>query len=158
MEIAELTEEDLDSYLELFSEDESAKQTMERAGFKLEKEAFKNRLSSFPTWIKVFVLRSDRVEGAVCIAGAENLNLPDSALIVDLRIRKESRKRGYGSMLLETALEYARKKGVKRVVTIVSEMNVAGIKLFHKFGFKPYSILQDYYVLGENAVAMEKVF
>ncbi|PSN92888.1 hypothetical protein B9P99_03105 [Candidatus Marsarchaeota G1 archaeon OSP_B] len=104
------------------------------------------------------MLRSDRVEGAVCIAGAENLNLPDSALIVDLRIRKESRKRGYGSMLLETALEYARKKGVKRVVTIVSEMNVAGIKLFHKFGFKPYSILQDYYVLGENAVAMEKVF
>lgn len=156
MQIEELNDSLMDSLVEFYTSDTSSHDVLEKLEFGSSRESFSKRLANFPTWIKVFTLTGDKgIQGCVIITGADNLNLHDAAIIADLRIAPALRGNGYASALLERALEYLRKRGVKKVVTIVSEMNLAGIKLFHKAGFRAYGVFQDYYVAGENAIALE---
>jgi ribosomal protein S18 acetylase RimI-like enzyme len=156
MQISELSSDDLDSYFSLVSEDYDTKENFRRLGFPLSKDEYEEKISHFSTWVKTFIAKIDtEVIGAITFTGAENLSMNDACIIADVRVKKSFRQQGLGSELVKSMLEFAKKHGIKRVVTTVSEMDVAGAKLFHKFGFKAYTVLKDYYIQGENAIGLE---
>jgi ribosomal-protein-alanine N-acetyltransferase len=156
MHVLELSRVDLDSYFDLISEDSETKENLKRLGFPLNKEEYEEKINHFTTWVKTFVAKTDsEVVGAITVTGAENLSMNDACIIADVRVKKAFRQRGLGSELVKSVLDFARENRIKRVVTTVSEMNVAGARLFHKFGFKPHTILKDYYIQGENAIGLE---
>lgn len=156
MEIVELQDQDVDAYLSLLNSEDNVKDLFSRLGFPLTKKEYYEKIKNFSTWIKAFVAKQGgEVVGAITFTGAENLGLNDACIITDVSVRRDQRNKGYGTALVNAVLEFARKKGIRKVVTIVSEMNVPALEMFRKVGFKPYRVLKDYYVQGENAVALE---
>jgi ribosomal protein S18 acetylase RimI-like enzyme len=156
MEIVELTDQDVESYLSLLNTEDSVKDLFSRLGFPLNKQEYYEKIKSFSTWIKAYVAKEGgEIIGAVTFTGAENLDMRDACIITDVSVARQHRNKGLGSTLVKTVLEFARQRGIKKVVTIVSEMNVPALEMFHKVGFKPYRVLKDYYIQGENAVALE---
>lgn len=156
MQITELDVANPTPYLEVLSEDPASQQILERLGFPVSSSGFDQKLHAFPTWVKIFVAFNDsNPVGSVIVTGADNLKLRDAAIIADVRVKTNYRKRGIASELVRYTLDFIRSIGVRRVVTVVSEMNVPGIELYHKFGFKVFNALKDYYLPGENALALE---
>ncbi|MDX1798231.1 MAG: N-acetyltransferase [Candidatus Lokiarchaeia archaeon] len=77
--------------------------------------------------------------------------------IINLLIKFKFQNKGYGSYLLQKAINEIRKmKGVKKIVLNVQISNLAAINLYEKFKFKKKpDILEHYYQSGENAYLME---
>ncbi|MEM3670652.1 MAG: GNAT family N-acetyltransferase [Thermoprotei archaeon] len=156
VEITEIDPSAPDAYLEVLSEDTESQKILARLGFPVSAADFESRVSSFPTWLRIFVAyNSSTPVGSITVTGADNLKLRDAAIIADIRVKKDYRRRHIGSQLVEHALEFIRSVGVERVVTIVSEMNIAGLRLYHRFGMRAFNVFKDYYVPGENALALE---
>ncbi len=59
----------------------------------------------------------------------------DSADVRRLRVRPEYRRRGVGSRLLETAIDFCRDRGYLKVVLDVRVERAPAIAMFQKFGF-----------------------
>jgi GNAT superfamily N-acetyltransferase len=86
---------------------------------------------------RVFVLRRDRL-----IVGMINLLFTISTaeggfviLLEDLVIHKEYRGHGYGSMLLDYAIEFARQKNFKRITLLTDRPELRSQSFFRKHGF-----------------------
>ena len=86
---------------------------------------------------RVFVLRRDR-----SIVGMINLLFTISTaeggfviLLEDLVIHKEYRGHGYGSMLLDYAIEFARQKNFKRITLLTDRPELRSQSFFRKHGF-----------------------
>lgn len=86
---------------------------------------------------RVFVLRRDRT-----IVGMMNLLFTISTaeggfviLLEDLVIHKEHRGHGYGSMLLDYALEFARQKNFRRITLLTDRPELRSQSFFRKHGF-----------------------
>ncbi|MEM0271903.1 MAG: GNAT family N-acetyltransferase [Thermoprotei archaeon] len=156
MEIVELSDKEVESYLNLLNQEDSVKDLFSRLGFPLSKQEYYEKIKSFSTWIKAYVAKQNgEVIGAVTFTGADNLNMEDACIITDVSVRRDQRNKGIGMALVNTVLNFAKTQGIRKVVTIVSEMNVPALEMFRKIGFKPYRVLKDYYIQGENAVALE---
>lgn len=86
---------------------------------------------------RVFVLRRDR-----SIVGMINLLFTISTaeggfviLLEDLVIHREHRGHGYGSMLLDYAIEFARQKSFKRITLLTDRPELRSQSFFRKHGF-----------------------
>ena len=86
---------------------------------------------------RVFVLRRDR-----SIVGMINLLFTISTaeggfvlLLEDLVVHKEYRGHGYGSMLLDYAIEFARQKNFKRITLLTDRPELRSQSFFRKHGF-----------------------
>ena len=86
---------------------------------------------------RVFVLRRDR-----SIVGMINLLFTISTaeggfviLLEDLVIHKGYRGHGYGSMLLDYAIEFARQKNFKRITLLTDRPELRSQSFFRKHGF-----------------------
>lgn len=86
---------------------------------------------------RVFVLRRDRT-----IVGMMNLLFTISTaeggfviLLEDLVIHKEHRGHGYGSMLLDYAIEFARQKNFRRITLLTDRPELRSQSFFRKHGF-----------------------
>ncbi|MFX1571320.1 MAG: GNAT family N-acetyltransferase [Promethearchaeota archaeon] len=81
----------------------------------------------------------------------------DKANIVNFLINPDFQKRGYGTLLLQKAIEYIRKLNeITKVILNVQVNNNIAIKLYEKFKFKKNpEILENYYQSGESAFLME---
>ncbi len=86
---------------------------------------------------RVFVLRRDR-----SIVGMINLLFTISTaeggfviLLEDLVIHREYRGHGYGSMLLDYAIEFARQKNFKRITLLTDRPELRSQSFFRKHGF-----------------------
>jgi GNAT superfamily N-acetyltransferase len=86
---------------------------------------------------RVFVLRRDR-----SIVGMINLLFTISTaeggfviLLEDLVIHKEHRGHGYGSMLLDYAIEFARQKNFRRITLLTDRPELRSQSFFRKHGF-----------------------
>ena len=77
--------------------------------------------------------------------------------IINFLIKFEFQNKGYGSYLLQKAINEIKKmKGIKKIVLNVQISNIAAINLYEKFNFKKNpDILEHYYQSGENAYLME---
>jgi GNAT superfamily N-acetyltransferase len=86
---------------------------------------------------RVFVLRRDR-----SIVGMINLLFTISTaeggfviLLEDLVVHKEYRGQGYGSMLLDHAIEFARQKNFRRITLLTDRPELRSQNFFRKHGF-----------------------
>lgn len=71
-------------------------------------------------------------------------------LLEDLIIRREYRGHGLGSRLLEHALEYARKKDVKRITLLTDRLNADAQRFYKRHGFFESAMLPMRYVLAKD--------
>ena len=86
---------------------------------------------------RVFVLRRDRA-----IVGMINLLFTISTaeggfviLLEDLVIHREFRGHGYGSMLLDYAIEFAKQKNFRRITLLTDRPELRSQNFFRKHGF-----------------------
>jgi GNAT superfamily N-acetyltransferase len=86
---------------------------------------------------RVFVLRRER-----SIVGMINLLFTISTaeggfviLLEDLVVHKEYRGHGYGSMLLDYAIEFARQKNFRRITLLTDRPELRSQSFFRKHGF-----------------------
>lgn len=116
---------------ELFSEESDFRPNKERQlrGLRL--------IFEQPSRGRVFVLRRDR-----SIVGMINLLFTISTaeggfviLLEDLVVHKEHRGHGFGSMLLDYAVEFARQKNFRRITLLTDRPELRSQSFFRKHGF-----------------------
>ncbi len=79
---------------------------------------------------------------------------PHELQIIQLTVSPAARRRGVGSMLLQTALD-AHGSSVSQVVLEVREDNVAALRLYEKLGFARLgTVRKNYYSDGTDALCM----
>lgn len=84
----------------------------------------------------------------------------DRANIVNFLINPNYHNKGYGSFLLQRAIEKIKQMGeIKSIVLNVQVSNTNAIKLYEKLNFKKNpNILDNYYQSGESSYVMELIF
>jgi len=124
----------------------------------IEKEAF------FIPWSKESFLRELEKKESVFLVIEEDGRIlgyicfwliAEEMQLANLAVRRDSRRRGLGRRLLETALEIAKGYGAKRAFLEVRERNLAAIRLYQSLGFKFEGRRPRYYPdTGEDALLM----
>ena len=78
---------------------------------------------------------------------------PDEVEILNIAVREDRRRRGYGSLLMATALQDAKETGILRGVLEVRISNAPAIHLYESFGFRQVGKRRGYYQdTGEDAL------
>ena len=102
---------------------------------------------------RVFVLRRNRV-----IVGMINLLFTISTaeggfviLLEDLVIHREFRGHGYGSKLLQHAIEFAKQKNFLRITLLTDRPEIQSQELFRRFGFYESSMIPMRLLLHSSA-------
>jgi [ribosomal protein S18]-alanine N-acetyltransferase len=97
-------------------------------------------------------------ETTTCISGfVVGRQVVDEGEILNLAVRRQSRRRGEGQALLSAILEQFHRRGVNKVFLEVRESNEAGIAFYEKMGFASTGRRPGYYREPEEAaVLMEK--
>ncbi|MGM9898963.1 MAG: ribosomal protein S18-alanine N-acetyltransferase [Bacilli bacterium] len=119
-------------------------------GETLGKEMLENELNNPLVWFRVLEI-DNQVIGY--IGGYFYL---EDGEILNFLIDKSKQHQGYGTILFESILQEARKKGIKKVTLEVRESNSNAISFYTKFGFSKISIRKHYYQNGDNAIVMIK--
>ena len=108
---------------------------------------------------RVFVLRRDR-----SIVGMINLLFTISTaeggfvvLLEDLVIHKGYRGHGYGSMLLDYAIEFARQKNFKRITLLTDRPELRSQSFFRKHGFYESPMLPMRLLLSAESSSVKQV-
>lgn len=91
----------------------------------------------------------------VGFAGA--INIIDEINIMNIVVRKDKRKLGIGSALLENIFEIAKKLQAKTITLEVNEKNTCAINLYKKYGFKQVGLRKKYYNNTDDAILMTKL-
>lgn len=83
----------------------------------------------------------------------------DECYIANVAVKKDFRKRGFGSALVENALSVAKEKGCSFITLEVRVSNLSAIALYEKFGFERVGERKNFYTCPtENALIMTKYF
>jgi ribosomal-protein-alanine N-acetyltransferase len=80
----------------------------------------------------------------------------DEADIMNIVVKKDNRKNGIGSLLLENLIYSAKNLNLKTLTLEVNEYNLPAISLYHNFGFEDVGIRKNYYNGTYNAIIMKK--
>jgi GNAT superfamily N-acetyltransferase len=106
---------------------------------------------------RVFVLRHDRA-----IVGMINLLFTISTaeggfvmLLEDLIVHHDHRGHGYGSMLLQHAIDFAKQKNFLRITLLTDRPELRSQVLFRRFGFHESSMMPMRLLLSPGASATE---
>lgn len=93
-------------------------------------------------WVARGVARDNSVvlTGFICFWIVE-----DEAHILDLAVHPLYRRRGVGSLLIKTSLDYWKDAGVKSAYLEVRESNEDARRLYERFGFKVITRRPKYY-------------
>lgn len=78
--------------------------------------------------------------------------------ITNIVTKKNYRKQGIGSKLLETLIAFAKEKQTNSLTLEVKETNTQAICLYEKYNFKKIGIRKNYYSQNENAIIMTMYF
>ena len=71
---------------------------------------------------------------------------------IGLMVAATHRRRGIGTALLEAAVDWARRAGVRKLELHVFPWNEAGIKLYERFGFVQEGYRRQHYLRGDEYV------
>lgn len=82
----------------------------------------------------------------------------DEVNIMNIVVKKDKRKLGIGSLLLEKIIEFSKIHGAVSITLEVNEKNIPAIKLYKKYGFKQVGLRKKYYNNEDNAILMDLVF
>ena len=69
----------------------------------------------------------------------------DQADVISFIIKKEFRRKKYGTILFTKFANYLKTKGVERIFLEVSKKNVPALKFYFGFGFECVGCRQNYY-------------
>ena len=78
----------------------------------------------------------------------------DDVHITNIVVKKNYRKLGIGTKILERLIEISKELDFKSITLEVNENNINAIKLYKKFGFKNLGIRKKYYNNVNNAIIM----
>lgn len=77
--------------------------------------------------------------------------------IINIVVEKQMQRKGYGKLLLNTALRLAAKKGILKIMLEVRATNDSAIAFYKSFGFIQIGIRQKYYSdTNEDALIYSK--
>ena len=112
-------------------------------------EAFASQLTSNPVF-KVLTVDGEIAGYAVI----DTQILPESELF-NIAVSPEYRGKGLSKLLMDSALEDARKRGAETVLLEVRASNAAAIGLYEKYGFVQNGVRKGYYSCPkEDAILM----
>lgn len=130
-------------------------------------EKIKNRLTSdFDEFWTASILKSEligenkkyivakRKDEIVGFAGMM-LNFPEME-IMNIVTKKQERKKGIGSFLLNKMIEIAENNKIETIFLEVSEENRIARKMYENAGFCEIGLRKNYYHGKENAILMSK--
>lgn len=78
----------------------------------------------------------------------------DEMNIMNIVVRKNKRKLGIGSFLLQYIIEFAKKQNATSITLEVNINNMAAIYLYKKYGFEQIGIRKKYYHNTDDAILM----
>jgi ribosomal-protein-alanine N-acetyltransferase len=91
------------------------------------------------------------------IAGFVGIWIEEDKLhVINIAVDPLYRKKGYGSLMLEFAVDLALKKGLKNIYLEARKSNLIAQKLYASCGFVPIEELKTYYQDGEDGIRMGK--
>jgi len=83
--------------------------------------------------------------------------IADEGELFQIAVDKDARRRGAADMLMDAALDWARKNALRTIYLEVRKSNEAAIALYTKHGFKQTGRRKDYFTDPvEDATLMEK--
>jgi ribosomal protein S18 acetylase RimI-like enzyme len=97
-----------------------------------------------------FILEGERVRGTCAV-----LRHGDECEIAKMAVAPEARGRGFGDLLMETAIRFARELGVPKVVIVSNTVLEPAIRLYQKHGFVRVPLSSDGRYLRAN-IRMER--
>ncbi len=106
-----------------------------------------------------YVMRKDseEKEKGEMLAYGGFWKVKDEAHITNFAVHPDYRNRGIGTKFLGVLLEKARNLGAKMATLEVRASNIAGQRLYEKWGFARVRVRKGYYAYtGEDAIVMEK--
>lgn len=80
----------------------------------------------------------------------------DEANVMNIVIKKEKRKQGIGSLLLEQLIYIAKELKAATITLEVNSNNVPAINLYKKFNFQEVGLRKKYYNNTDDALIMTK--
>lgn len=129
---------------------------------KIEKDCFSTPFSEGdiqeyldnPIWHFLGAYDKDRLLGYISFT-----LIIDECQIVNVAVSPTDRKRGAGSLLVLSMLDYIRPLGAKKAYLEVRESNIGAISLYKKHGFLPVGVSKNHYSQPtENAILMNLEF
>ena len=81
----------------------------------------------------------------------------DIAHITNIVVKKDLRKQGIGTILLQELIKLCKELKMNEVTLEVNENNSKAINLYKKFGFEQVGLRKKYYRTGDNAIIMTKL-
>jgi len=122
----------------------------------IDKEAFNSSNPTFDLFVYV-TYGSDIIVADIGRKVIGYLVLMDSgkdAKIMSFAVKKEFRKKGVGSKLMDEAIKRCRERGKGRLLLEVRVSNTSAQEFYKKRGFKIISTIPSYYSDGEDAYLM----
>lgn len=90
----------------------------------------------------------------IIVGFAGILIIMDEANIMNIVTKKDKRKLGIGSLLLEKLIEISKIKKLKSITLEVNEKNIPAINLYKKYNFQQVGIRKKYYDNTDAAILM----
>ena len=90
----------------------------------------------------------------IIVGFAGILIIMDEANIMNIVTKKDKRKLGIGSLLLEKLIEISKVKKLKSITLEVNEKNVPAINLYKKYNFQQVGVRKKYYDNTDTAILM----
>lgn len=78
----------------------------------------------------------------------------DDIHITNIVVKKTSRKKGIGSLLLKKLIELSLLEKPLSITLEVNANNIPAIKLYEKYGFKKVGLRRKYYKNTDDAIIM----
>lgn len=128
--------------------------------------AIENEWQDYPKWGKNGFLKEfeknfsrtfvfvddDTIYGFINFWELDDIIEINSIVVSHRRLRSS-----IGSMLIDFAIDCAKKGGCKRIILDVNEKNIPAISLYKKKGFRVYNTRKKYYDLKYDSLLMELV-
>jgi ribosomal-protein-alanine N-acetyltransferase len=81
----------------------------------------------------------------------------DTCTVYTLNVKKDFRRKGIGSILLEALEKEVLKRNVRKIVLQVEVTNIAALELYLKRGYQISRLLKNYYGLRRDAYEAFKI-
>ena len=103
--------------------------------------------------IKVFGLSLSNLIIGICVFQI----VLDEVQINYFAVKKQFRRKGFGSYLMNYSIKYCEKLKIKKILLEVSESNSIAENFYNKFNFSTVGMRKKYYKDGSNAFLKEKI-